>query len=83
MQPVRNRDIIRGAKQARAATEVPGARAVFIANRNDPWPRPKNLQTYMDSRDWAFISLPGTHDDIWEHSDDYAAIIDHYARLLA
>jgi hypothetical protein len=82
-QPLRNRDIIRGVKQAQPATEFSGAQAVFIANRNDPWPRSDKLQAYMDDRDWAFIGLPGAHDDIWEHSDRYAAIINYYARLLA
>jgi hypothetical protein len=83
VQPRRNRNIIRGAKQARTATELPGAHTVFIANRDDPWLYSDSLRTYTKTRDWAFIGLPGSHNDIWEYSERYSAIIDHYARLLA
>ena len=83
VQPLRNRDIVRGTKKARHATELPDAQSVFIANSNDPWLYSKKLHAYLKTRDWAFIGLPGSHNDIWEHSERYAAIIDHYARLLA
>lgn len=82
-QPVRNRNIVRDAKHARIATELADMHTVFIANRDDPWPQPEKLQTYVQERDWAFIGLPGSHNDIWEYPERYAAIIDHYARLLA
>jgi|GEM_PF-874519 len=81
-QPIRNRDIVRGAKRAEKATELKGAATVFITNRHDPWPRSDKLRSYLKTRDWAFICLPGSHNDIWEHSERYAAIIGHYARLL-
>ncbi|HEY5152389.1 MAG TPA: hypothetical protein VII55_00275 [Candidatus Saccharimonadales bacterium] len=83
VQPLRNRNIVHGAKQAQSATELPGAQTVFIANGNDPWLHSEKLQSYLITRDWAFIGLPGSHNDIWEYSGRYAAIIDHYARLLA
>lgn len=81
-QPVRNVNIVRNAKIARPVI-LPGVPAVFISNRHDPWPKSERLQTHLDTKDWAFISLPGTHDDIWEHPERYVAIINHYARLLA
>lgn len=74
--------IIRQAKTAQPVI-FPKARSVFIANRHDLWPQSETLQTYLENRDWAFISLPGIHDDIWEHPERYVAIINHYARLLA
>jgi hypothetical protein len=80
-QPRRNMNIIRRAKIARPVI-FSRAQSVFIANRYDPWPQSKTLQIYLKNQDWAFISLPGIHDDIWEHPEHYTAIINHYARLL-
>lgn len=82
LQPKRNLQIIRMAKHAESII-IPGAHAIFIANQHDPWPRGSALQTYVDTKSWAFISLPGSHDDIWQHPARYATIIDRYARLLA
>jgi hypothetical protein len=65
--------------QPRILPQVP---AIFIANRHDPWPHAAQLQSYVADHPWAFIHLPGSHDDIWEHSERYVAIITHYARLL-
>jgi hypothetical protein len=81
-QPRRNLKITRMAKTAQPII-FPGSSTVFIANRHDPWPRSPQTQEYLDNYDWSFLSLPGPHDDIWEHSERYAVIIDHYARLLA
>ncbi|HVX56125.1 MAG TPA: hypothetical protein VHA37_00175 [Candidatus Saccharimonadales bacterium] len=74
--------IIRMAKHAEPII-LPKAAYVFIANRYDPWPRSRRLDTFLKTKDWAFISLSGSHDDVWHHPERYAAIIDHYARLLA
>jgi hypothetical protein len=81
-QPRRNLGIIRRAKTAQPVI-FPKAQSIFIANRHDPWLKSETLQTYLDNQEWAFISLPGVHDDIWKHPERYAAIINHYARLLA
>jgi hypothetical protein len=81
-QPRRNLNMVRQAKTARPIV-FPGRPTVFITNRHDPWPKDKQIQNYLDNYDWAFLSLPGAHDDIWEHPKRYAVIIDHYARLLA
>jgi hypothetical protein len=80
-QPRRNLNIIRMAKNSHSVifTDIP---SIFIANRYDPWPRSEQLQQFISSYDWAFISLPGSHDDIWERPQRYVAIINHYARLL-
>lgn len=80
--PRRNLSIIRMAKHAELIG-LPGASYVFIANRDDPWPRSKRLDEFLHDKDWAFISLPGPHNHIWRHPEQYAAIINHYAQLLA
>lgn len=74
--------IVRMSKQAGLSVR-PGTTYVFITNRYDPWPRSKQLDEFLETKDWAFISMPGTHDAIWRHPEYYAQVIDHYARLLA
>lgn len=84
-QPKRNWNIIRTIKTA-VPTLPPGAAITFITNRYDPWPSGDTLHQYVESkegRQWVFMSLPGSHDDVWEQPEKYAAIIDYYARLLA
>lgn len=82
LQPRRNWNIVRRAKIAQP-TIFPDAQTVFIANHNDPWPQAPILASFIAQQPWAFLSLMGTHDNIWEEPDLYAAIINHYARLLA
>lgn len=79
--PYHNLHISRGASTAKPVIK-PGARHIFIMNRDDPWPQSPQLVTYLAEQDWAFISLPGSHDNIWQHPEQYVAIINHYARLL-
>lgn len=82
-QPRRNLSIIRNISQLQAVFQAPKAtQIVCIANRHDPWPRADNMQSLIDEEPWAFISLGGSHDDIWEHPDRYVEIINHYAGLL-
>ncbi len=81
-QPTRNSHIARHARRLQPAVAKQGQH-VFIANQHDPWPQRPKLPSYIDTTDWAFIGLPGTHDNIWETPEYYVAIIDHYARLLA
>lgn len=81
-QPRRNRAIMREVRDPQPSI-LPQAKHVFIANRHDPWPQSKQLEDLLETRDWAFIGLPGSHNDIWEHPERYAAITNHYARLLA
>ena len=61
----------------------PKAQSVFIANRDDPWPRGPELDSFIASKPWAFISLSGAHDNVWNDSIQYLNIINHYAKLLA
>ena len=62
----------------------PDIQAVFIANRHDVWPSGPALEKFLNEKPWAFISLAGTHEDVWENPKEYANIIDLYAkRLLA
>lgn len=81
-QPVRNLEIVKAVKNAQFNIN-PDTCTVFIANRHDPWPQSVRLQQYLKKQDWAFVSLPGSHDNVWEHPERYVAIINHYARLLA
>lgn len=78
----RNLRIIRGIKQAKLPA-CAHSQVVFIANHDDPWPQAPILRTYLRDRPWAFISLSGAHEAIWQHPDLTVAIINHYARLLA
>ncbi len=80
-QPIHNLTIIGMAKTAQPIA-FPTAVTVFIANRHDPWPHAKQLQRYTAQHNWAFIDLPGAHEDIWKHPERYVHIINHYARLL-
>lgn len=82
MQPKRNWLIIRRARNVQPVI-LPEAAHVFIANRYDPWLRSKQLDKLLDSGNWSFINLPGSHADIWKNPEHYASIINHYARLLA
>ena len=80
-QPLRSREIIRIAKSSKA-TIATCANTVFIANKNDPWPKPALFSDYAHQHDWSYLGLTGSHTDIWEHEDRYVAIINHYAGLL-
>jgi hypothetical protein len=81
-QPLRNLRIVRSAKIAQPVI-ITNAQAVFIAHRYDPWTRSDSLQNYIDSQDWAFIDLPGSHGTIWEKPELFVEVIKYYARLLA
>lgn len=78
----RNVSIMRDPKIAQPVI-FPKAQAVFIANRHDPWPKGPELDKLVESHPWAFISLPGKHENLWEKPGHYVNIINHYARLLA
>ncbi len=83
-QPSRNLQIIRRAKRLQATARFPKTSILFIINHHDPWTQqPVELSKYLNNKDWVFVSLPGSHDDIWEHPDRYVEVIKHYARLLA
>jgi hypothetical protein len=80
-QPLRNLKIVH--MSATALPIIPNnTRVVFIANQHDPWPQDDRLKEYLATKDWIFLSLPGTHDDLWSHSQRYVEIIEYYARML-
>jgi hypothetical protein len=83
-QPGRNLAIIHKAKQLQAEHKVPEAwQVIYVTNKSDPWTQSnEKLQGYMNTCKWSFISLTGSHDNIWEQPDKYVAIISHYARIL-
>lgn len=78
----RSLDIIHGVNTAKP-TIFAGATTIFIANQHDPWPRSARLSDYINSESWAFLSLPGSHNNIWQHPAYYVDIIKNYAELLA
>ncbi len=80
-QPRHNWAIIRHAGQAKPSI-LPRASHVFITNRHDPWVQSKQLDQLLESKDWSFIELPGSHGDLWRHPEQYAPIISYYAGLL-
>lgn len=82
-QPRRNWDILKNPRIGKP-TVLPAAQALFIVNRQDPWPTGSRLQELIQAKDWTFVSFPGGHDDLWEDSTKYVELIDSYAkRLLA
>lgn len=84
-QPRRNLRIVREAKHKIGhPTLFSNVLAVFIANRRDLWPKSDTRQAaLLAEQQWAFISLPGNHDDIWEKPERYVAIMEHYGKILA
>jgi hypothetical protein len=81
LQPKRNRDILKKSKTA-VLRAYPDAQVVFIANQDDPWPNGAILEKFLDDQPWSFISLPGSHDNVWLKPETYVAIIDRYAQQL-
>lgn len=64
--------------------EFEGVDVFFIANRYDEWSSGPQLAKLLADRPWAFMSLPGAHEHVWVHPEDYIDIIGLYAkRLLA
>jgi hypothetical protein len=80
-KPLLNLRIVRMAKTAEPVI-LSKAQSVFLANRYDPWTKGKKINQYVKKYHWAFIGLPGDHDDIWQSEAKYIAIISHYAGLL-
>lgn len=82
-EPHRNIRIVKTIKQV-TTLEFNQAQVVFIVNHYDPWPQSDQLTQYVKATDWAYISLDGSHDNIWENPKTYVSIINYYAeRLLA
>jgi hypothetical protein len=78
----RNAQIIRHASKS-VVRVFPSAQSVMLVNRTDPWPEsPKKIEL-TSKKPWAFVSLPGSHDNIWEEPEKYSEIIEYYAGLLA
>lgn len=82
LHPRRNWRIMQQADAAEP-TMFSSSQHIFIANQHDPWPRGNALEHYLEHHDWAFISLPGSHNNLWEDPEQYIAILEHYAELLA
>ncbi len=57
---------------------------IIIANRHDPWPQANNLEQIVIDNNWIGLSLSGSHEHIRVEPEQYADIIDIYAkRFLA
>jgi hypothetical protein len=78
-QPRRHVRIIRRAAVYAPPPKGIAGQVVFIVNRHDLWPRSSHLDEIVSTLPFSFISLPGTHDDIWYSPRTYIAIINHYA----
>jgi hypothetical protein len=56
---------------------------IYVINRHDVWPTSHHLSDIVAQRNYSFISLNGSHDELWYSPGIYIDIINHYARLLA
>ncbi len=81
-QPKRNIKIMRDAKNIPQIKKYSDATVVFIVNKKDPWPDIKNSISKLHRYNWSFVSMPGSHDNIWEYPSSYVAIIKHFARSV-
>jgi hypothetical protein len=86
LQPRRSLHIIRKGSsymEQPIKTNPQTNQTVFIKNADDPWPNSPLLDKALESLPYSFISLPGSHVNIWHRPERYVAIIKHYATLLA
>lgn len=70
---------LRMAQHAREfALELPkvNARKVLVlVNKHDPWTGSMPLENLKNHRNYTFLSLEGTHDDLWTHPERYIDIL--------
>ncbi len=64
------------------ATNLPPIKAgkvVIVANQHDPWSHNISQANIDKNRQYTFLSMAGTHDDIWMHPARYADVVQLYA----
>jgi hypothetical protein len=82
-RPAHNLRIARAAKRG-SQPLYPNCQIVLLANQHDPWPKPNDQDRFIAAHEWAYISMPGAHEHIWEQPEQYVEVINQYAkRLLA
>lgn len=83
--PKRNYQMIKFASDTSfKLPEFEGVDVFFIANQADAWSSGPQLAKLLADHPWTFMSLPGAHEHVWVHPEDYIDIIGLYAkRLLA
>jgi hypothetical protein len=82
-RPIHNLKIARATKKA-TFDPIPDCQIILLANKDDLWPKLPDWDTFMTENTWAFVSMPGAHENIWEQPEEYVKLINHYAkRLLA
>lgn len=65
-------------KLALFRNQLPASTAIsllIIRNGNDPWCTPEITRKYEPAANVSFISLPGTHDDVWERPERYVSLL--------
>ncbi len=79
-----DRNIAMLRKRKSGPQTLPDAKMLYIRNREDGF-MTERIYMLPNLRKASFVSLPGTHDDLWMHPDAYAAIIKAYygANILA
>jgi hypothetical protein len=82
-QPRRNITIAKTTqRRQQPVPDFAPARVVFVMNRHDPWPKSPELDELLESMPFAYVGLPDSHDNIWEHPERYVNIIKTHARNL-
>lgn len=62
-------------KQHTVLPKLNARRLVFVATRDDPWASRITTESITSNPRYSFISIEGSHDDIWMHPEHYVAII--------
>lgn len=82
LQPRRNIRIVHSTNKRTNAFPIfsPKQQVVFVANHFDPWPHSPELRELVASQPFAFLSMPDSHDNIWEMPGYYVEVLEHYAK---
>jgi hypothetical protein len=51
------------------------AKVVVIVQPHDPWSRDLPTETVQKNQAYAYLTIPGQHDDIWAHPDIYTSLL--------
>lgn|GEM_PF-1740220 len=62
-------------KQHTILPKLNAKQLLFIATRDDPWASRITTKSITSNPRYSFVSLEGSHDDVWMHPEHYVAII--------
>ncbi len=76
-QPRRNYQIMQLVKTVKPFPAFAGAeRVIFVADKDDPYPHaPELTEIIQNNSNICFISMPGSHQDIWEYPERYLDLL--------